>query len=314
MQQLEAFLLTRYGVASYGTLTANGFPRRTVDQAVRTGMVRRVARGTFALPQADARLVDAARNRASSTCVSAAHLLGWWVLTPPVTAHVRCDAARSIPGAVVHRGQRSAHRLIAPPQQILRDAFRCLPRLDALVMAESAVITNAVGLQSLQKEFSRQQDWPVRALLGTIRRTTASPLEVCARFHLLNAGLRVETEVLLPGIGRADLLVDGWLIVEIDGFAFHSSREHYRMDRRRWNASSAAGWITLRITAELVLHRPDEFVDLVKKTRDTWGHRLRQQPQYQGSSSGPAAATAAAAGVTEGLDPPKNPGGHRNTG
>ncbi|MCC9204498.1 endonuclease domain-containing protein [Arthrobacter sp. zg-Y769] len=274
MQQLEAFLLTRYGVASYGTLTANGFPRWTVNQALRTGIVRRVARGTFALPQADARLVQAARSQASLTCVSAAEVLGWWLLTPPETVHVRCDAARTIPGTVVHRGQRSAHRLIVPPWQILRDAFRCLPRLDALVMAESAVVTNAVGLQSLQKEFSGQQDWQVRALLGTIRRTTASPLEVCARFHLLNAGLRIETEVALPGIGRVDLLVDGWLIIEIDGFAFHSSREQYRGDRRRWNAAAAGGWVTLRITAELVLHRPDEFVELVQKARNMWSGRV----------------------------------------
>ncbi|MCQ1953119.1 endonuclease domain-containing protein [Arthrobacter sp. zg-Y238] len=277
MQQLEAFLLTRYGVASYGTLTANGFPRRTIDQALHTGIVRRVARGTIALPQADARLVHAPRSQTSLTCISAADILGWWLLTPPETVHVRCDAARSIPGAIVHRGQRSAHRLIAPPRQILQDAFRCLPRLDALVMAESAVVTSAVGLQGLQEEFSGQQDWQVRALLGTIRRSTASPLEVCARFHLLNAGLRVETEVALPGIGRVDLLVDGWLIIEIDGFAFHSSREHYRADRRRWNASAAGGWITLRITAELVLHRPEEFVDLVKKTRDMWGLREHAQ-------------------------------------
>ncbi|MCQ2000522.1 endonuclease domain-containing protein [Arthrobacter zhaoxinii] len=279
MQQLQAFLLSRYGVASYGTLTANGFPRWTIDQALRTGIVRRADRGTFALPQADARLVDAARSQASLTRISAADVLGWWLLTPPETVHVRCDAARTIPGTVIHRGQRSAHRLIAPPRQILRDAFRCLPRLDALVMAESAVITNAVGLQALQKEFSGQQDWQVRTLLGTIRRTTASPLEVCARFHLLNAGLRVETEVALPGIGRVDLLVDGWLIIEIDGFAFHSSREHYRVDRRRWKASAAAGWITLRITAELVLHRPEEFVDLVEKTRDMWSLRVRRRQQ-----------------------------------
>ena len=119
MQQLEAFLHTRYGVASYGTLTVNGFPRQTIDQALRTGIVRRVSRGTYALPQADARLVHAARSQASLTCVSAADILGWWLLTPPETVHVRCDAARTIPGTVVHRGQRSAHRLVATPRQIL---------------------------------------------------------------------------------------------------------------------------------------------------------------------------------------------------
>ena len=145
-------------------------------------------------------------------------------------------------------------------------------------MAESAVVQNAVGLQSLRAEFSRQRDWEVRILLETVRRSTASPLEVCARFHLLNAGLRVETEVELPGVGRVDFLIDGWLVLEIDGFAFHSGRGQYRTDRQRWNAAAAGGWITLRITAEMILHRPAEFVFLVRQTQARWGSRRRQRP------------------------------------
>ncbi|WP_146361742.1 hypothetical protein [Arthrobacter yangruifuii] len=149
-------------------------------------------------------------------------------------------------------------------------------------MAESAVVSNAVGLAALREEFSGPRDWPIRKLLDTVRRTTASPLEVCARFHLLAAGFRIEEEVLLPGVGRVDFLIDGWLIVEIDGYAFHSGRVEYRKDRQRWNGSSSGGWITLRITAEMILHQPDEFVGLVMRTRDTWvGNGARQQALAQ---------------------------------
>lgn len=97
-------------------------------------------------------------------------------------------------------------------------------------------------------------------------RPKASPLEVCARYHLLAAGLVVQEEVLVPGVGRVDFVVAGRLIVEIDGFEFHSNRTHYRQDRNRWNTATAKGYQTLRITAELVLGNPELFVQLVRES------------------------------------------------
>ena len=147
-----------------------------------------------------------------------------------------------------------------------------------MVLAESAVVSNAVGLAELKQEFSGPRDWRIRRLLDTVRRTTASPLEVCARFHLLANGFRFQEEVPLPGIGRVDFLIDGWLILEVDGYAFHSGRMQYRKDRERWNCSSSGGWVTLRITAEMILHRPAEFIGLVERTRLAWGAGDRRYP------------------------------------
>lgn len=89
---------------------------------------------------------------------------------------------------------------------------------------------------------------------------------VSARYHLLAAGLVVQEEVLVPGVGRVDFVVAGRLIVEIDGFEFHSNRTHYRQDRNRWNTATAKGYHTLRITAELVLGNPELFVQLVRES------------------------------------------------
>ncbi|WP_354179640.1 DUF559 domain-containing protein [Arthrobacter sp. UYP6] len=69
----------------------------------------------------------------------------------------------------------------------------------------------------------------------------------------------------IPGVGRVDFLVQGRLILEIDGYEFHSSREHYRRDRARWNEATVAGWHTLRVTAEMVLYHPEQFVALVRR-------------------------------------------------
>ena len=276
MQNLEVFLRIHHGAARYGTLTANGFRRAELERAVRDGIVVRPGRGTYAMPDAPADVVFAAVNGVSLTCISAARVLGWWMLgeesslgsgdsADECTVHIAADRHCNLPRAVTHRGPRTAKRLIAAPRAIISTAFRCLPPLQALLIAECAVARNQVGLRSLEQSFTGPKDWPVRQLLRTIGPRTASPLEVCARFHLQSSGLKVEREVQIPGVGRVDFLVEGRLILEIDGYEFHSSRQHYRADRERWNAATALGWHTLRVTAEMVLYHPEHFLSLVRR-------------------------------------------------
>lgn len=53
------------------------------------------------------------------------------------------------------------------------------------------------------------------------------------------------------------------LIVEADGFAFHSDRLSYRRDRDRMNELERLGWRVLRFTWEDVRSRPQSVVALV---------------------------------------------------
>lgn len=48
-----------------------------------------------------------------------------------------------------------------------------------------------------------------------------------------------------------------WLACEVDGFAFHSSKEQIMYDRQRERALTAAGWTVLRFTGSEV-HRDAE--------------------------------------------------------
>ena len=205
MQNLEVFLRVHHGAARFSTLTANGFRRSEINRAVRCGILRHPGPGTYALPDAPPELLFAAAHGVSLTCISAAKVLGWWILADPGHVHVAADRATGLTGTVVHRGPRTAKRLIAVPAQILTAAFRCLPPLSALVMAECAVSRNQIGSRTLEQQFSGSKDWRIRQLLAEIRPGTASPLEVCARFHLQAAGLSVQVEVPIPGVGRVDL-------------------------------------------------------------------------------------------------------------
>ena len=87
---------------------------------------------------------------------------------------------------------------------------------------------------------------------------------------LEEAGLNVELQVQIPGMGHLDLLVDGLLGIEADGYAHHASRDAYREDRRRWNVTVVRGVPTLRVTYEMLLGEPQEFVRLVRQALATY--------------------------------------------
>jgi hypothetical protein len=100
----------------------------------------------------------------------------------------------------------------------------------------------------------------------------ASPLSGSAReseirVRILLAGLEApvaQYEVRLDGtfLGRADF---AWpwlmLILEIDGFAYHSDRLAWQRDRDRQRALEEAGWTVRRFTADDVRHRPQAILD-----------------------------------------------------
>jgi hypothetical protein len=48
-----------------------------------------------------------------------------------------------------------------------------------------------------------------------------SLLETLARILFREAGIATQTQVWLDGIGTVDFLLEGFLIVELDGVAFH---------------------------------------------------------------------------------------------
>jgi len=91
-----------------------------------------------------------------------------------------------------------------------------------------------------------------------------------ARYLLEEAGLTVELQVRIRGMGHLDLLVDGLLGIETDGYAHHSNREAYREDRRRWNVTVVRGVPTLRVTFEMLLCEPNEFVWMVRQALATY--------------------------------------------
>jgi very-short-patch-repair endonuclease len=247
------------GVARRKDLLARGVGGSQLSAAVARGSVERPARGVFAVPGADPALLAARCAKVELACVSAAQRQGLWVLRQPALVHVSVNHGRALPSGL------RAHRTEEPSSlpAVCVQVLRCLPELDALCIVESAVATRRVTLQELRERLQGRRDERARRTVAAVNPLSESIIETVARFHLVAAGLSVQTQVYRQGIGRLDLLVEGRLGVEVDGRSFHSGPEEFAEDRRRWNLLTAEGTRVLRVTYAMVVHHPEQFLDLV---------------------------------------------------
>ena len=195
-----------------------------------------------------------------------------WGLRDPEEPHLWAPHGRPLSnfrqddttaGTVRHRGSLTGRKrpgAYAPVLDVILHALRCRPPLEALVIAESAVVKRKLRREDLLSHLPGPRNGPFRALVRKIDPTAESPLETIARELFLGAGLRVEPQVHIEGVGRVDLLVEGGVIVELDGFDFHWTRSTFRKDRRRNNAGMLRGHLTLRYVYEDLVFEPDTVV------------------------------------------------------
>ena len=138
----------------------------------------------------------------------------------------------------------------------LAQAIRCLPRREAIAAIDSARHRHLVGIADLAElavlskraaRFVRESD-----------ASAESGLETMARLIAADLALRVRSQVRFPGVGRVDLLLEDWVVVEADGDAFHSDVRARRRDRHRDAVLAAIGCTVLRFGFDQLVLRPDE--------------------------------------------------------
>lgn len=80
---------------------------------------------------------------------------------------------------------------------------------------------------------------------------------------LTGAGLQLDFQVE-ESFYRVDFLADRWLIVEIDGAAYHSSQDARARDEARDQHLESLGYSVLRIPAKVVFNTPADAVQRVR--------------------------------------------------
>lgn len=255
------------GAARWPRLRDAGVSRRSLPAAVTGGRVLAVGHGGYALPDADAALIAAVQLCGLASHASAARLhgLALWEPIDGIDVTVRPGSHPDAPpGVRVHRALVRPDEVDfkLPMTNVLRTALDCgrtLPFPDAVVILDSALHNGRVKLATLQAAAASARGPGAGALRRAVAHVDAlcgSPLESALRLLLLQLGVRVETQVRFPGLTPVDFVLDGWLVVEADGFEFHHNRTHYRNDRERGNRLVELGRPVLRYTWEDVKFQP----------------------------------------------------------
>ena len=113
---------------------------------------------------------------------------------------------------------------------------QALPRITdtphAVATLDSALHLGQVSPAELQQLMQRMPR-RIRRLRRQLDAAAESGLETLLRLAIIEEGWRVESQVRIDGVGRVDLLVDGWLVIEADGSKWHDGHEAIERDRKR---------------------------------------------------------------------------------
>ncbi|WP_146070252.1 hypothetical protein [Arthrobacter sp. GMC3] len=247
-------------VARRKDLLERGYTAWNLKQAVDEGTIRCVARGYFALPDADPLAVLLAQHQGRKTCFTKAEELGLWILRPMPMPHMAVAHGRPVPGFVVHRVKGKQFLV-----DILRQCVRCGTELEALTVLESAVVLKKCTIAQLRRAFLGSSGAAGRAIVEMIDPQAQSIVETVARYTLKMAGYNVQSQAAIRGVGHLDLLVEGVLGLETDGERHHNTPQGWAEDLRRDNLLVIKGVWKLRIPANVVLYNPELMLRWVRQ-------------------------------------------------
>lgn len=259
------FLTSLGGVARVGTLRQEGYSERAV-RSLATAGAHQPRKGVWALPGADPGFLQAIVTDSLLTCASGASHYGLWLKDKPRSLHLASKHRRGGHSPKHGRLRFAAyHRLpIAGIEDTVIHGLTCLPEVDAIAMVQSAMTQHGVPRAVLEAELTANYYGPARKRLAKADGLSESVPEISARLLFEAAGLSFTRQVQIPGVGRVDFLVDRWLIVEINGFEFHSSRAAWRKDMARSNTAQAQGYAVLSYAPEQIWNGPENVLQEIR--------------------------------------------------
>lgn len=262
MDIVRSVLERRGGVLRRRDLLAEGVTDRQLSRAVRNGSVIRARQGWYAVPGLPHLVVRALRVGGFVAGLTALESYGVWVPRrgddPLQMARnaarfaERVDAAQARIrwGAVAHPvpdASRSAWRV--PLLEALAQVLAVCDRMTAVALADSILNLGLAHSEAVRAVFDAARA-PVPTWFAAVDGRADAGGETVARLRLVDAGIAVEPQYVVPGAGPFDLRVSARGLLEIDGRAHHDSTEAFLRDREKDLLAAEWGFTVLRITYE----------------------------------------------------------------
>lgn len=263
---------------STADLRALGLSERQITRLVREGLLVRTRVGSFLRADSHPPAMTALRCGGRLACVSVLAARGVFVhggagdaVGERAQVHVQVERNASRLGATAENRSgvrlhwRSLGRGVHPRStsvgvfDALVQSARCQSPRAFIASVDSALHLGLLRTDDLDELFAGLPR-RFRRLRGLVDGRAESGTETLVRLMLRGLGRRAELQVVIRGVGRVDLVVDGWLVIECDSKAFHSTWEQQRDDRRRDQALAALGYVVYRPIAEDILYHPEDVV------------------------------------------------------
>jgi very-short-patch-repair endonuclease len=276
-------------LATTAQLASLGHGRRRIENAVAGGRIVRVCRNWVATTQASRTAVIAVLQRGKLTGPAALASYGVWdaldrqihvqlrhnrhgsPITPltPISAfaqesYLRVGVRRHWSEEQHPLGIGAAWR-VSVLDALIRVAQDCAAEHFAACV-ESALHTGRLSRAGIPVLFASLPKG-LQALRGEIDPLSESGLETLARLRLSQFVQSIRSQVHIPGInrggraGRVDLLLDEWLVIELDGDEFHDPVA----DRARTAALVRQGYRVHRFGYQQIVY---EWVDVEATVRE----------------------------------------------
>lgn len=246
------------GIARTAELAAAGITRHRLAVAVADGAVLRLREGVHADPMLPAEVRAAVAHGGALTCAPRLQALGLWLLETPAEVHVAVprrgrvfehDGCR----CVAHRSDAPAHGGLVSVFDALAHLLRCGGPEHFVVALESALRLGVLGghdRAALRARIEKRH----QHLVDGARIDADSGLESLLRFRLARVGIRLRSQVRVPGVGVVDFVLGDRLILEVDGRDNHDGPSERHRDLVRDAVAGSHGFDTLRFDYAMVVH------------------------------------------------------------
>jgi very-short-patch-repair endonuclease len=283
-QRSDVFGMPLDARVSYRQLRRSGMSRHAIDDALRSGALIRARRDVYLSAEVPDAVIRAQRVGGRLDCLSVLQAAGIFVLensrvhvqVEPHHSRLRSSHSRTIPLTVRRNGDVIVHwreldaagdlHSVSVLDALVQSA-RCQSPRAFIASLDSALNLGWIGRSHLDEIFALL---PSRfgVLMPLIDGRAEAGSETLARLLVRGMG-RVEVQKVIYGVGRVDLVIDGWIAVECDSREFHAGWAAQERDRARDLALAALGYTSLRPTAALIFTQPEVFVAAVRGLLDT---------------------------------------------
>ena len=283
----------QFGVLTYEQLLGCGLSRTQIVNRVASAQLQRLSRGVYAFGhrelKREGRLLAAVFACGPGAVLSHRSAAAYWELL--ASARTVIDVSVTAAGTRAKRPGIYLHccRRLDPADLTAKDGIpittvaRTLVDLNAVVpdrllerALEEAYIRRLLRVGAIEDALERangRKTGKLRRLIAAEHRTaTVTRSELEERFLALirSAGLpEPEVNAWLCGYEVDFLWRAQRRVIEVDGYAFHSTRQAATRDRRKDDDLEAAGYRVTRFTADQILHEPEDTLARIRRVLRT---------------------------------------------